>query len=66
LKALEKEDIAKGKVLESITIEEEVEEVAALTPIEEIIVATDVNTLSPMQALMLLNDMKEKLTAEKR
>ena len=66
LKALEKKDIAKGKVLESITIEEEVEVTPALTPIEEMIVETDLNTLSPMQALMLLNDMKEKLTAEKR
>jgi DNA mismatch repair protein MutS len=64
LKALEKKDITKGKVLESIEIEEEVEEAHVLTPIEEIIADVDLNTLSPMQALMLLNDLKEKLKSE--
>jgi len=65
LKALEKKDIAKGKVLETIEIEEEPEISHTLTPIEEMIAETDLNTLSPMQALMLLNDLKEKLS-EKR
>jgi len=64
LKALEKKDITKGKVLETIEIEEEVEETHVLTPIEEVIADVDLNTLSPMQALMLLNDLKEKLKSE--
>ena len=65
LKALEKKDIAKGKGIEISELEEEREETRPLTPIEEIILETDVNTLSPMQALMLLNDLKEKLNTEK-
>ena len=65
LKALEKKDIAKGKVLETLEIEEETEEKQSLSPIEEIIAEADLNTLSPMQALLLLNDLKEKINSEK-
>jgi DNA mismatch repair protein MutS len=65
LKALEKKDIAKGKVLETIEIEEEREEIRQLSEIEELLADTDVNTLSPMQALLFLNDLKEKLNSEK-
>ena len=66
LKALEKKDIAKGKVLETIEIEEEQEPIRQLSAVEEMIADTDVNTLSPMQALLFLNDLKEKLNSEKR
>jgi hypothetical protein len=45
--------------------EEEVIQERIPSPIEEILMETDVNTLSPMQALLLLNDLKEKLTSEK-
>jgi len=63
LKALEKNDLLGGKPLE---IEETAEEETsrALSEVENILLSTDVNTLSPMQALLLLNDLKEKLNAE--
>ena len=60
LKALEKSDIAKGK----IRIEEEVIEEKPLTEVERILADTDLNTLSPMQALLLLGDLKEKIETE--
>ena len=62
LKMLEKSDIAKGK----IRIEEAEEEPAAreLTKVERILADTDVNTLSPMQALLFLEDLKEQLNTE--
>jgi DNA mismatch repair protein MutS len=63
LKALEKNDIARGKVQV-----EEVEELETterkFSEVEEILADTDVNTLSPIQALMLLEDLKGKLTSE--
>ena len=62
LKMLEKSDIAKGK----IRVEEVEEEPAAreLTKVERILADTDVNTLSPMQALLFLEDLKEQLNTE--
>lgn len=62
LKMLEKSDIAKGK----IRVEEAEEEPAAreLTKVERILADTDVNTLSPMQALLFLEDLKEQLNTE--
>lgn len=62
LKTLEKNDIARGK----IQIETSVEEVEQrpLTEAEQILVDTDINTLSPMQALMLLEDLKQKVDSE--
>ena len=62
LRALEKNDIAKGKLALNET--ETVEEKRELSPVEQILQATDVNTLSPMQALMLLSDLKEKIDSE--
>lgn len=62
LKALEKSDIAKGKV-QFQTQEEEVE-TRQWTEVEKILIDTDMNTLSPMQAFMLLSDLKEKLNEE--
>ncbi len=62
LKALEKNDIARGKVqLEYI---EEVLEERQFTEVEKILKDTDINTLSPMQAFMLLSDLKGKLDEE--
>lgn len=62
LKALEKNDIARGKIqIEQI---EEEKEVRQLTEVEKIIAEVDINTLSPMQAFMLLTDLKEKLEEE--
>ena len=62
LKALEKNDIARGKIqIEQI---EEEEETRQLTEVEKLIAEVDINTLSPMQAFMLLSDLKEKLEEE--
>ena len=51
MKALEKKDITKGGVLEAVEEEPTVRE---LCEVEKILQDTDVNTLSPMQALLLL------------
>ena len=63
LKALEKNDIARGKVQMEIPEEEEKTE-RQYTEVERILKDVDVNTLSPLQALMLLGDLKEKLEEE--
>ncbi len=60
LKALEKNDIARGKV--QIELTEEQPQEKQLTEIERIIADVDINTLSPMQAFMMLSDLKEKLS----
>ena len=62
LKSLEKNDIARGKV--KLEIVEEEKEEKTLTEVERILADTDVNTLSPMQALMLIEDLKEKISGE--
>ena len=63
LKALEKKDITKGgaDIFEGI---EEAEEERELCEVEKILADTDLNTLSPMQALLLLSDLKEKVKTE--
>jgi DNA mismatch repair protein MutS len=63
LKALEKSDIARGKLQTEFTVEEEPQE-RQLTEVEKILSEIDINTLSPMQAFLLLGDLKEKLDAE--
>ena len=64
LRSLEKSDIARGKMqIEFADIEEEKTE-REFTEIERLIADTDINTLSPMQALLLLGDLKEKLETE--
>ncbi len=63
LKALEKSDIARGKLRVEIPDEEEKVE-RVYTEVERILRDIDVNTLSPMQALMLLGDLKEKIEEE--
>ena len=72
LKVLEKNDVAKKSAISlseiaaaetsdrKITAEEPIED-RKLSEVEEILSETDVNTLSPMQALLLLSDLKEKL-----
>ena len=63
LKALEKNDITKGGgILENIDDQPEVRE---LCEVEKILADTDIDTLSPMQALLLLSDLKEKVKLEK-
>ena len=62
LKALEKNDIARGKI-QLDQVEEEKEE-RVLTEVEKRIAELDLNTLSPIQAFMLLSDLKEKLDEE--
>ena len=56
LLSLEKNDIAKGKVTFS---EEKTEK--EKSEVERILADTDINSLSPIQALMLLSDLKEKM-----
>jgi len=63
LKTLEKNDIARGKI-QITEVEEEEEQVRQLSEVEKIISEIDINTLSPMQAFMLLSDLKEKLDEE--
>ncbi len=62
LKALEKNDLMSGK--KKLVIEEEEKQEKTYTEVEKILMQTDVNTLSPMQALLLLSDLKEKITEE--
>ena len=59
LRALEKSDIARGKI--QMEFEEEKEEEKSLSEVERILLETDLNTMSPMQAFMLLSDLKDKL-----
>lgn len=63
LKTLEKNDIAKGHILSAEETEEEPHE-RTLSEAEKILAETDLNTLSPMQALLLLSDLKEKVKSE--
>ena len=62
LKSLEKNDIARGKL--QMDIEEEILEEKQLSEVERIIAEIDINTLSPMQAFLLLSDLKDKLQGE--
>ncbi len=64
LKALEKNDITKGNASILEIADEEPQE-RELCEVEQILAETDVNTLSPMQALLLLSDLKEKVKTEK-
>ena len=60
LKNLEKNNVNRSEFV----FDAEEDEVAAereLTEVEQILKDTDVNTLSPMQALLLLSDLKEKI-----
>ena len=63
LKTLEKNDIARGKIQMDF-VEEEVVEEKTLTEVEKIISEIDLNTMSPMQAFMLLGDLKDKIDGE--
>ena len=59
LKGLEKNDITKTMITEREYVEE-VEE-AVLSEVEEILLQTDVNSITPMQALTLLAGLKDKV-----
>ena len=63
MKALEKSDIARGKLQAEFTVEDEPQE-KQLTEVEKILSEIDINTLSPMLAFLLLGVLKEKLEAE--
>jgi DNA mismatch repair protein MutS len=62
LKALEKNDLMAGK--KPLVIEEEEKPQRVYTEVEKMLMETDINTLSPMQALLLLGDLKDKLDSE--
>ena len=64
LKMLEKNDLAKGK-LQTEYVEEEVVEERQLSEVERILSELDLNTMSPMQAFMLLGDLKEKVEGDR-
>ena len=66
LKALEKNDLMAGKksLISKEENEENTKEEKQLSEVEKILVQTDINALSPMQALLLLGDLKEKLETE--
>ena len=64
LKMLEKNDLAKGK-LQTEYVEEEVVEEKQLSEVERILSELDLNTMSPMQAFMLLGDLKEKVEGDR-
>lgn len=75
LKLIEKSDVTKQRSLTLSELsaakadsdesnEESAEQNKNLLEIKEILSETDVNTLSPMQALLLLNDLKQKLAEE--
>ncbi len=59
LKNLEKNDVNRSDF--AFEAEEEIFEKRELTEVEQILKDTDVNTLSPMQALLFLSDLKEKI-----
>ena len=63
LKALEKNDLL-GSKIKLTEIEPIEEEKRPLCEVEKILAETDLNTLSPLQALMLLGDLKDKIEAE--
>ena len=63
LRSLEKNDIARGKLQTEFTEEEVVEE-KKLSEVERIIAELDINTMSPMQAFLILSDLKDKLDGE--
>ena len=64
LRTLEKNDIAKKGMSVKDAGEETEEQKRPLSEAEKILLETDVNTLSPMQALLLLGDLKEKVQSE--
>ena len=64
LRALEKNDIARGKIQTEFAEEEVVEE-KQLTEVERILSEVDLNTMSPMQAFLLLSDLKDKLDGDR-
>ena len=65
LKTLEKNDIVKGKIqIEAEEADEPKTEERRLSEVEKILSEVDINTMSPMQAFLLVSDLKEKLDGE--
>ncbi len=62
LKKLEKNDLTKTMDIRSVEDgDEEESEEERISEVEEIIAETDINSLTPMDALKLLSDLKEKV-----
>lgn len=61
LKGLEKNDITKTMISKQIPDEVIEEEKVSLSEVEEILLETDINSITPMQALTLLAGLKEKV-----
>ncbi len=64
LRALEKNDITRTQLQTDFTSEEPQEE-KTLSEVERILSEVDLNTMSPMQAFLLLSDLKDKLDGDK-
>ena len=65
LKKLEKNDLAKKNTNANSVAEEEIEEIAeqpaVRSEVEEILAETDVNSITPLDALKLLYELKNKV-----
>jgi DNA mismatch repair protein MutS len=61
LKSLEKNDITRTMSLEKLP-EESFEEEQKLSEVEEILLETDINSMTPMQALSLIASLKDKVS----
>ena len=65
LKKLEKNDLAKNTIssadVENAATDEEYSEPHKLSDVEEILLATDINTLTPLAAFKLVTELKEKV-----
>ena len=61
LKSLEKNDITRTMSLEKLP-EESFEEEQKLSEVEEILLETDINSMTPMQALTLIASLKDKVS----
>ncbi len=64
LRALEKNDLAKGPI-QTDFVEEAPIEKRELSEVEKILAEIDLNTMSPMQAFMLLGDLKDRIEGDK-
>lgn len=61
LKQLEKNDLAKSPVEPCIDEPEQEEELPVRSEVEEILLSTDVDCLTPLAALQLISDLKKKI-----
>lgn len=67
LKKLEKNDLTKTMLPQNgdiVEVDSEVEEKRELSDVEEIILATDINSLTPIAAFKMIMELKEKVRTE--